>query len=473
MKRILLSLAAAALCLPAMAGSVTFDFTKDAYGLPNDNATYVTSPSTITQGDVSITLEGQWRMWSDGLRVYYKNNATTFFTVSISGEDKLTGVKIDANSGAKFALEADGTAVTSWTGDAESVKFYSVSTANAAIKTITVTYGEDNIEPDPEGPEAPKGTITVAECIALVTAGYKGEATVKGIVSQVDSYNETYNSITYWISDDGTTTGQMQAYSGKGLNGANFTSIDDVKVGAKVEVTGNVKDYNGTVEFDYNNYLLSYEAPEGGEEPGEGPGEGEDPDQPNQPTGESVTFDFTMPSTLNSEYSDEGEDKDDVDLTGLSFTNAPVEISFEASEGASNLPRLYYSGSNSAPGWTMRFYNNNTITVMAQEGYLLSNIEFDGTNIGKDWSMSDGTLTGSLWTPSEPATSVTFGKTATGNNPAIKTIKVYYTINVGVDAIEAVDGEAVYYNLQGVRVANPERGLFIKVQNGKSQKILK
>ncbi|MCM1376832.1 MAG: DUF6359 domain-containing protein [Clostridium sp.] len=42
----------------------------------------------------------------------------------------------------------------------------------------------------------------------------------------------------------------------------------------------------------------------------------------------------------------------------------------------------------------------------------------------------------------------------------------------GVEAIEAADGEAVYFNLQGVRVANPENGLYIKVVNGKSQKVL-
>jgi hypothetical protein len=32
------------------------------------------------------------------------------------------------------------------------------------------------------------------------------------------------------------------------------------------------------------------------------------------------------------------------------------------------------------------------------------------------------------------------------------------------------DGEATYYNLQGVRVANPENGLYIRVQNGKATK---
>ncbi|MCM1067449.1 MAG: hypothetical protein NC418_07755 [Muribaculaceae bacterium] len=45
----------------------------------------------------------------------------------------------------------------------------------------------------------------------------------------------------------------------------------------------------------------------------------------------------------------------------------------------------------------------------------------------------------------------------------------------GVDAVDVVDeadAPAVYYNLQGVRVANPERGLYIKVQGSKSTKIV-
>ena len=43
----------------------------------------------------------------------------------------------------------------------------------------------------------------------------------------------------------------------------------------------------------------------------------------------------------------------------------------------------------------------------------------------------------------------------------------------GIAGIEAEDGVAVYFNLQGVRVQNPENGVFIRVQNGKAVKIVK
>lgn len=44
----------------------------------------------------------------------------------------------------------------------------------------------------------------------------------------------------------------------------------------------------------------------------------------------------------------------------------------------------------------------------------------------------------------------------------------------GVSAVFGnVESDAVYYNLQGMRVNNPERGIFVKVQNGQAVKIVK
>lgn len=45
-------------------------------------------------------------------------------------------------------------------------------------------------------------------------------------------------------------------------------------------------------------------------------------------------------------------------------------------------------------------------------------------------------------------------------------------IGTGIDVLDSADAEAIFFNLQGVRVANPASGLFIKVQNGKSSKIV-
>ncbi len=63
---------------------------------------------------------------------------------------------------------------------------------------------------------------------------------------------------------------------------------------------------------------------------------------------------------------------------------------------------------------------------------------------------------------------------AEDNATGAKSEPVTYAIDFlsGIAGIEAEAGEAVYYNLQGVRVENPVKGLYIRVANGKSQKVI-
>ena len=79
-------------------------------------------------------------------------------------------------------------------------------------------------------------------------------AYVKGTISQVTSYNSTYKSITYYISDDGKTTNELQVYSGKGQNGADFAAKEDLSVGDQVVIKGKLKKYvkNGKVTPEIN-----------------------------------------------------------------------------------------------------------------------------------------------------------------------------------------------------------------------------
>lgn len=42
-----------------------------------------------------------------------------------------------------------------------------------------------------------------------------------------------------------------------------------------------------------------------------------------------------------------------------------------------------------------------------------------------------------------------------------------------IESIDADDTSAVYYNLQGMRVANPEKGIYIRVSGGKTSKVVK
>lgn len=100
---------------------------------------------------------------------------------------------------------------------------------------------------------------TVEEAMIAIDKNYKlADQYVTGIVCQVDSYNSTYHSITYWISTDGSTTNMLEVYSGKGLGGSDFSSKDDIALKAKVIVFGTLKKFNTIYEFNQNNKLVSY-----------------------------------------------------------------------------------------------------------------------------------------------------------------------------------------------------------------------
>lgn len=101
---------------------------------------------------------------------------------------------------------------------------------------------------------------TIAKAKELIDAG-KGlseSVYVKGTVSQAsESLNDTYGSLSYYISDDGKTGNELQVFGGLSFDGKKFTSIDDIKVGDVVVVYGKLKKFNTTYELDKNNILIS------------------------------------------------------------------------------------------------------------------------------------------------------------------------------------------------------------------------
>ena len=174
-----------------------------------------------------------------------------------------------ATSGATIYYTTDGSAPSTESSVYSSAIAVSSTTT---IKAMAVASGYNNssvasatytiVSLDHAGTEA--DPYTVADAITLLTAAPSTtfeDVYVSGIISQVDSYNSKYNSITYWISDDGTTTDQFEVYSGKGLNGADFSSEDDLIVGSEVTVKGNIKKYNSIFEFDVNSQIVSLVEP--------------------------------------------------------------------------------------------------------------------------------------------------------------------------------------------------------------------
>lgn len=132
---------------------------------------------------------------------------------------------------------------------------YTYGAKSTATRNVTVTQTGN---PNASGGE--NNPYTVAEARAAIDAGTGTQGVyATGIVYQVDSYNSTYHSITYWISDDGTSTNPLEVYGGLGIDDETnqFNSKDDIQVNDIVVVRGNLIKYNTTYEFAQNNRLIS------------------------------------------------------------------------------------------------------------------------------------------------------------------------------------------------------------------------
>lgn len=79
---------------------------------------------------------------------------------------------------------------------------------------------------------------------------------VRGRISQLKEFGDSYGNYSYYISDDGKTASQYYVYRGYNLDGAKFTSADQLAIGDSVVICGKIVNYNGTLEFAQGNKLV-------------------------------------------------------------------------------------------------------------------------------------------------------------------------------------------------------------------------
>lgn len=246
----------------------------------------------------------------------------------------------------------------------------------AAMAAFTFISCEDVPEPYtlPTQPETPGNTdpnqkgsesnpYTVTEAIAAIKAGTAPTAQVylTGIISDVAFYNDQYKSITYYISDDGKSK-DMQVYSGKGLNGADFASKEDLKVGQKVTILGKImkftdKNGNDIMEVDKTSSIVKIE----------GEGGGEVKPDPAPETNAGITINDLTVTLANSgvtageslKIDDISALKPDDTLTEIKLSDGTV-IAFDKNSGTT--PPAY-----NAKFKELRIYANNKMTFTASK----------------------------------------------------------------------------------------------------------
>jgi len=199
------------------------------------------TPTTVKLGDMDeFTLDA----------TFASTDASAYEVLWMSDNADVLDVASSTGANGLYEAKAIGTANVT-----VRVKPFDDATYTAVSETYTVRVID---------PSANDGSLehpyTVSEALAAIDAG-KGVTGVyaKGVVSKiVNPFNEKYGNISYNISADGSTTSdQLQAYRGLGLNGAEFTSADDISVGDQVVIYGNLTKHNTTYEFAEGNYLAS------------------------------------------------------------------------------------------------------------------------------------------------------------------------------------------------------------------------
>ena len=220
-----------------------------------------TTKVTVTDGkfimpefDVTISATFELAKILTGLDITTPATQTTFW----QGETfNSTGLKVTAHFDG--AADEDVTDKVTITG----------STATAGTQTVTVSYQEGEVTEDATYtitvkaiPNTKETAYTVADAFDIIDKlGDTDKMYITGFVSQADlvqSNIDQYKNADYWISADGTTNGQqLEAYRGKYLDNADFTSVNQIMVGDEVIIYGKLTKYNSTYEFAAGNYLVS------------------------------------------------------------------------------------------------------------------------------------------------------------------------------------------------------------------------
>ena len=242
----------------------TVDFTAQGYANGSEVASYQGTNFTLTFAGNGASNAPKYYNSGTSIRMYAKNSMTITSTKTIKAiKFTLDGSRLINENNCGFDVGEYDYATTKWTGSATTIVLTNkaASQNQIGLQKMTIYFDGDDIPGDTHIANTEETAYTVAEAIAIIDKGEALSETVfvKGKVSQVDSYNDTYKSITYWISDDGTTTTQLECYSGKGLNGADFSSVDDLALGASVIVKGTLTKYGSIYEFNSSNQLVKYD----------------------------------------------------------------------------------------------------------------------------------------------------------------------------------------------------------------------
>ncbi len=457
MKKFLLSLAAVAtLSFAASAEEVTYDFINFDYGMTrlSGSATeYNTNPCTIENGAVTITVNGEnsSRLWTDGLRLY----KTATFSVACNG-GTISQIEFTCKNaaGAGYIAVADGATgtvaaadkVCTWTGSAQAADFKVTHTSgNFAISTIKVTYSGGQVDNRKDAGLAFSETAVTVEL---------GDPFIAPTLTKATNAAVTYSSDAENVATVDATTGAVSILAvGTARITAKADANDEYKAGSAsylITVKEKITAPEGSVFFSALGEGFSFDNPEGLE-------------VWKLDTKYGLKGSAYLNNQINAAVAT-AYTTDAIDLTGLKN----ITLTFK---NAFNNYKL----------------NNVMIPVTDFIGYAAVLVREEGA---ADWTVIDNAIT------APEAFSWTFYDNAPVSLEAYKGKKIqvafrYFSSTevagtweiqriavageadqTGIEAIEATEAPVEYYNLQGVRVANPENGIYVRRQGNTVTKVV-
>lgn len=356
------------------------------------------------------------------------------------------------------------------------------------VKNLAVKEGkaEEAVDDTPVTPTAGTGTGTkddpydVQAALSVIEAvGEKetGVVYVKGIISQIDAIETSFGNATYYISDDGSTTNQLNIYRSTGLGGEKINKEDYIKVGDEVILCGKLVNFKGnTPEMTQGGYIYSLNGtvasnPADQEIVGDSKGDGTKASPYNVPA--ALRLIQTLGSKESSEVYVEGIISKIDDVETKEFGNATFYISEDG--GTTSQLQIFrclylegekFTSANQIKkgdkvvvyGKLVNFKGNTP--EMTQGGYIYS-LNGDTKPAPIEKPTEDGQVAGTLNGNTLTVQSVEFGL---GNNAYAGTLKLVDGTTITFDQNGGKDAAKYFSSGQYIRL-NPKNTMTINAGN--------
>ncbi len=447
MKKSLLSLAAVALTATfASAETVTFDFVNESYGLERLSGTtsdYIDDGTSIENEGVTLTFksslgadsknEAGSRLWSNGLRCYVGGTVV----VSVEG-GTIESVTFDSTSASSFALDE-----ATWTIS------YTPTSKNQAIKTLTVEYsaGGSTLKP-----------ADLSFAMADVNIELGDDVPANALINP-------YNLPVTWTSSD-EAVATVAADGAVTVLGAGTTTITAASEATDEYRAGKASYVLNVVKVTKANSLAEMKALMG-----------------ENPAAE-VIINFPMTVTYKNAaytYVTDGKEFSLVYAAPVDYEDLDIiPAGWVAKDGTYNqLPEIKAVGSMPAATEKGQFTPRNVTPDQVSldiinEVVIVKGVTFEKATPELKTSVvaNDITFYNQFGVASVEAGEYDVKAAVSTYKGALQVYPIEYSMPTAVGGIAAEDAAPVYYNLQGVRVANPENGLYIVVRGSKTSKVL-